>query len=233
MGNQSSLFTTSVAVIAIFVVLFMVLTNIDEAPVRKPFVPKNQVVTEDADSEDLPSLTFNEGEIAFNTEPKPETEVITPVSGESTGGLSYQNLKAAGLNEFVLEKRPLEGKVFDLIGPEEVPAAGVEKSVIKADKLNNGLKEQIIDVWTFKVDNKEMADEVYQLLKARFFEDPDVIVNETNQIGLKSFYINFTDEKNADKLDLAFLVVKTNGDVYALSYQRESHDLIKALFKLL
>ena len=88
--------------------------------------------------------------------------------------------------------------------------------------------QALASFYEFRADSHLMSQEVYAYLKERSAQVIGAVVNETNQFGENSFYINFLE-----KPDQAFLVVKLQNNVYALTYQKEYHKLIKQLLLLL
>ena len=88
----------------------------------------------------------------------------------------------------------------------------VEKKVVQ---LNDGNEIEALRVYEFNFSDSIGSQEIYDFLKAKIKDELGVTVNESNQFGLQSFYINFHEPK-----DQAFLVVKTRSNVYALSYPK-------------
>jgi hypothetical protein len=89
----------------------------------------------------------------------------------------------------------------------------VDKNVIQ---LLDGNEVQVLRVYEFNFSDSSSSQEIYDFLKAKIKDELGVTINESNQFGLSSFYVNFQEEKPD-----AFLVVKTRSNVYALSYPKD------------
>lgn len=77
-------------------------------------------------------------------------------------------------------------------------------------------------------DNQQKSLQVYQELKAIAQSVNTFTVNETNEFGDNSFYINPNSET-----DSAFLVNQKGSIVYAVAYQKAYHDAFKEWFEVL
>ncbi len=141
--------------------------------------------------------------------------------------ITFALLQEAGFADMVLQKTPFNGIVFgalDLRDFKSVP-------VVSYNLLANNRETQAV-IYEFQAGSRMLAAEVYGLLKEKAGSNSNLAVNETNQFGGNSFYINFL-EQNEATAGKAFLVVKANDYVYALTYLREYHPLIKQLITLL
>jgi len=127
-----------------------------------------------------------------------------------------QSLRLAGYTNFVIKPKPFEGKLFysfdiSMLGSLNV----IEKDVIEN---RNGNDVQVLEVYEFSLGSKDTAQEIYDYLKAKIKDTLGITINESNQFGLSSLFINFSEVK-----DSAFLVVKTRDNVYALSYPKAKY----------
>jgi len=265
--GKSSLLVSVTAIIAIFVVLMMVVTDIDQAPVRKPFSPNlfNKPAVEAIDNKETNlakftesdqyqkdfkeaektqnsamtgTLTFDGGKIDWNPEIAIPNEGITTDKEKTTaiepvkeGGINYQNLLAAGFADVVIQKSPVTDTIFENTPIPELEAYQPTHEIILAKINNSGLRGQIANVWKFQADDRQTLEEVYILIKAKFSGQLGIEVRENNQFGQKSFYVNFNE--NVGSQNDVFLVVKTLDSVYALSYVKDYHDLMKSVLKLI
>ena len=82
--------------------------------------------------------------------------------------------------------------------------------------------------YVFKIGYKTEIGEIYNFLKERVNEAVNMYVNETNQFGTNSFYMN--DDKRPET---AFLTTRIGGLLYAFSYPKEYHSQVKNLIKLI
>lgn len=199
-------------------------------------------------SENLPPVNLNDDGLPPSSAPNKDSieqsdskvVVETPVVVERTApvastdllvkNVNDESLRIAGFTDFVIKPRPFDGKLFDLfdismLGPLEI----VEKNVIEN---RNGNEANVLKVYEFGLGDKDTTQEVYDYLKAKIKSELGTTVNENNQFGLSSFYINFGAPD-----DNAFLVVKTRSNVYALSYPKAKYGnkdyfvLVSALLK--
>jgi hypothetical protein len=71
-------------------------------------------------------------------------------------------------------------------------------------------------------------EDIYDLLKLRASEGLEVEINETNDYGSASFYMNDLRRENA-----AFLTVRIGSRIYGFSYPKQYHPQIKNLVSVL
>ena len=90
-------------------------------------------------------------------------------------------------------------------------------------------KEEILaKVYVFKVGISSSANEVYQTLKLKSSQGLNIKLNETNEFGAASFFMN-----DPTRSDTAFLTVRISGLVYAFSYPKAYHSQVKNLIQLI
>lgn len=70
----------------------------------------------------------------------------------------------------------------------------------------------------------ENTDEIYETIKVRAADGLETEVNETNDLGQGSFFMN-----DSRRSEVAFLTVKINGKIYGFSYPKQYHPQVKAL----
>jgi hypothetical protein len=133
--------------------------------------------------------------------------------------ITFELINTAGFTGVTLQVTPFNGILFesaDLRDFNSVPVI-----------LNNlllGNRQKIASFYEFKTGNSALSDEVYRLLKEKCGKLLGAIINNTDAFGEASFYVNYSDHP-----DSAFLVVKTHDTVYALTYQKDYHPLIRKL----
>ncbi len=98
----------------------------------------------------------------------------------------------------------------------------IEKSLIRTKE------ELFAKVYIFKAGIESDINEVYQLIKLRSSEGLNVNINETDQYGAGSFYLNDPSRSNT-----AFLTVRIGAVIYAFSYPKDYHAQIKNLIQLI
>ena len=140
---------------------------------------------------------------------------------------------------------------FDKITPEQLTEAGFKNAKIVKTNFSKRIF-QLIDVSdVFNSDNGEFnisddngniyvvitemrfqteleAEDFYNLLKKRAAGLPGLTINENNQFGNASFFIN--DPK---RIGNAFLVVRIGNYAYSYTYPKVNHEFIKKLIILL
>ena len=136
--------------------------------------------------------------------------------------LRDEQIKSAGFTNAFLEDEAYDGSLYKTIYTDDLYDVDVKKIVIKTtDTL-------LAKVYIIKIGANSPLDKVYQVLKVRGSEGLDVEINETNEYGDSSFYINDTRRPNT-----AFLTVKVGDFIYGFSYPKEYHAQIKNLIQLL
>jgi len=83
-------------------------------------------------------------------------------------------------------------------------------------------------IYVLKAGPSSTIEDVYNVLKTRAAEGLDTEINETNDFGENSFYMNDSRRTNT-----AFLTIKMRGLIFGFSYPKEYHTQIKNLVSLL
>lgn len=251
-----SLSTTIVSILAIFIVIMIAITDIENSSIRKTFSPnsKNEKNSQNTTDNSASGISLNDSttiqalnekqttdisektsiptppsltdkEIIYSGSGNPNFPVLIKDSEENSAYLlNFEKFKKAGLSSFLMQKKPFIGMLFDTEF-KELTTLDVNQQVVVSSQSSD--RSTIVETWEIKGTDSSMSDEVYNLLKNKFLSSLEVSVNETNQFGQQSFYVNF-EGKDAN----TFLVVKQYNSVYALSYLKDYHNLIKAFFKL-
>ncbi|MBU1151975.1 hypothetical protein KJ632_04080 [Patescibacteria group bacterium] len=133
-----------------------------------------------------------------------------------------EQIKSAGFVDAYLEDERADGYLFKTIYIDDLYDVEVKKSVIRTETA------LVAKVYVFKIGPKSDVDEVYQVLRIRSSEGLDSEVNETNEYGDRSFYLN-----DLRRSSTAFLVSRIGDLVYAFSYPKEYHPQIKNLLGLI
>lgn len=113
-------------------------------------------------------------------------------------------------------------KIFNLV---ELKDLDINKNVYGFLRSDGALIGSISEITS--QDEKE-SRQIYQEIKALAGSFQGFSVNETNDFGTNSFYINPAQE-NKD----AFLVMQKGNLIYAVGYQKTLHDKFKDWFELL
>lgn len=149
-------------------------------------------------------------------------EAVVP-SAVTSGLITPDMLTKAGFEESTtLEDGTFDGKVFGKIEIAELSAATFQWAQVRTPLARAG------NILQIQTENKEVAADVYSLLKAKSSAQIGIIMNETNTYADGSFYDNFVDDPSR-----VFLVVKKGKNVYALTYLKELHNQFIQLLSLL
>lgn len=173
--------------------------------------------TEEGELEPL-SIDFNAAE-DFGDLADVESELSVEVEAEITFGL----IGLSGFQNVTLQRIPFNGILFERIDLRDFNSVPVV-----AQNLLQDNKDSIASFYELHGDSELLAGEIYLLIREKAAAGLEVNVNETNDFGDKSFYINY-----ADRPDIAFLVVKIKESVYALTYEKGLHPFMTSLVRYL
>lgn len=167
---------------------------------------------------------------------QPEAVEVDPIDSEvndfeDSGAQTYyspnvylreEQVRSAGFANAYLQEEQDDGKLFKTIALSDIEGLEMLKSVVRTDQ------EMLAKVYVLKPGiNLEVGD-LYDLLKGRAAQGLNSEVNETNQFGQASFYLNDLSRENT-----AFLTARVGGLVYAFSYPKQYHSQIKNLIQLI
>lgn len=144
------------------------------------------------------------------------------VSTNTTVYLRDEQIKSAGFENGYLEKEAFDDQFFKTIDVSDLEDVEITKTVIRTQE------SLLAKVYIFKAGIQTNINEVYQIIRLRSGEGLGVQVNETNDFGIASFYLN--DPKRSGT---AFLTVRIGGLIYGFSYPKEYHSQIKNLIQLI
>lgn len=139
--------------------------------------------------------------------------------------ITFAVMQNAGFTNLVLQRVPFNGILFNTIDLRNFKSVEVIQNNLIEDNTN---RNQTASFFEFDAGSRMLATEIYSLIKQKTQSLSGVKMNETNQFGNNSFYINFDD--NAQNV---FLVVRMESNVYALTYRKDYHPFIKQLLTLL
>ncbi len=234
MHSKSSTALALISILSILIVLFIALSNVEDSPVRKPFPSAGADETEEqepvetvgafdqdtsveivtAESKQENKLTDLVNNLVSDNIPDPTTDETDPAETELlTRNISNELLDKAGYRDFIVKPRPFDGQLFGLFDLNMLSYLDIVDK--KITRIIDGNEVPVLRVYEFNFTDDASTQEIYDFLRAKIKDELGVTINETNQFGLSSFYINFQVPK-----DQAFLVVKTRTNVYALSYPK-------------
>lgn len=166
-------------------------------------------------------LEFGNTSVEVKQPMKIDTNKALPTDKNVTSEL----LTKVGYSNFVIRPKPYSGMIFDQFDLSGLSGIkGLEKQIIEN---TDGNDQEILRIYEFNQETQDTNNQYYDYLRNKFKGELGLTVNESNQFGLASFYINFSPPK-----ENAFLVVKTRLNVYALSYPKVDKDG-KSYFELI
>jgi len=150
--------------------------------------------------------------------PAPEKAVAT-TQEQAADVISYALISAAGFKDSSLQRIPFNGIMFESLDLRDF------KSVpVTVNNLLENNRKTVATFYEFRANSRMLSTEVYRMLKDKSGKLIGAAVNEGNGFGEGSFYVNFVERPGN-----AFLVVNTGDNVYALTYLKELHPMIKSL----
>ena len=226
MNDKSSTSLAIISVLTILIVLFIAISNVEDAPVRRPFptMGAESAIEDKAVAQIVPAFkSANQDTDSFETNFPEFVDSITPEVSESAAsgslnlGINSQLLTKSGLSNFIIKPRPFDGILFDEFEVSMLSYLDIlDKRIVQ---IKDGNEREVLRVYQFNFEDTDGVQEIYNFLKADLKDELGVTLNETNQFGMGSFFINLEPSK-----DIAFLVVKTKTNVYALSYPKANED---------
>lgn len=136
--------------------------------------------------------------------------------------LRQEQIDSAGFFGAYIEEEESDGKLYKTIDVADLYDTKMQKFVIRSEE------ELMAKVYIFSVGANSNIDELYQLIKSRCGLVPVSTVNETNEYGNGSFYLN-----DSSRSGTVFLTAKMGELVYGFSYPKTYHSQVKNLVQLL
>lgn len=157
-----------------------------------------------------------------NTSGVKDFEDESPVTVSMNVYLRDEQIKSAGFSGGYLESEPLDGRLFKTIDISDLKDVEVTKTDIRSTD------EILAKVYIFKIGIGSSVGEIYQTIKLKASQGLNISLNETNEFGSASFFMN-----DPVRSDTVFLTVRIAGFVYAFSYPKTYHSQIKNLIQLI
>ncbi len=118
---------------------------------------------------------------------------------------------------------------------QEIPERLFDSFQISKDLVNKEVyaivssdQQTIASIQEIVTDDEKKSQQIFEEIKAISSSVPSFSINQTNEFGDRSFYIN----PNQDS-DSAFLINQKGTLIYAVAYQKQYHDQFKDWFELL
>lgn len=136
--------------------------------------------------------------------------------------LREEQVRSAGFANAYLEEEKSDDLLYKTIQLNDIEGLEVLKTMVRTEQ------DVLAKVYVLKPGiNMEVSD-LYNLLKGRAAQGLNSEVNETNQFGQNSFYMN-----DSARPGTAFLTVRIGGLIYSFSYPKDYHSQIKNLVQLI
>ncbi|MDD3861576.1 MAG: hypothetical protein PHP74_01675 [Candidatus Gracilibacteria bacterium] len=184
-------------------------------------IPEEIPISRDFESEDIFKTPSTSDDISSPTA-SVDFEDADFVIASKNIYLRDEQLKSAGFISAYLEEESHDGSLYKTIYTDDLYDVSVKKFIIKSDET------MFAKVYILSTGPSSSLSEVYKVLKIRGAEGLELEINETNQYGDGSFFINDSRRPNT-----AFLTFKLGNLIYGFSYPKEYHSQIKNLVKLL
>lgn len=133
-----------------------------------------------------------------------------------------EQIKSAGFIGAYLEDEPGDGYLFKTIYVGDLYDLNMSKTLIRTET------EMLARVYVLQAGPSSDINEVYNVLKVRGSEGLNTELNDSNDFGTASFYLNDTNRSGT-----AFLAVRLGGLIYGFSYPKEYHPQVKNLIQLI
>lgn len=148
---------------------------------------------------------------ADNSKKRVSDDIPLPIST-----ISDDVLLNSGIIQPQMKQVKFNGKLFQFI---DLSAFGFE-DIAKTNVFDGS--EFRFSVYEIQTDHPTLAEEMYHLLQDEASKNSDISMNETNQYGDQSSYLNHSRKKQT-----VFLMVLMDTTVYAFEYPAGSHDVVK------
>jgi hypothetical protein len=165
-------------------------------------------------------LNFEDNSSTTNS--LPDFEDINVTTSQINPYLREDQLRAAGFVTAFFEEEKNDDMLYKTVYVGDMKNVIKKKYIIRDDAL------LYAKVYIFSPDTGIDVSAIYLLLKEKCESSSNVSINETNQFGKASYYMNDTLRE-----ETAFLTVKLNSIVYAFSYPKAYHKQVSNLIKLI
>ncbi len=167
---------------------------------------------------------LNSGGTADTSVPKPALNTeVTETENSEDPVISFSVVDQVGFNNVVLQRVPFNGIMFQKVDMRDFQSV----PIFQQNLLQNN-RDWVAEFYELHAESQLLANEIYLLIKEKASNSIEAGINETNEFGNGSFYINYSDRSNT-----AFLVVKVRESVYAFVYKKDLHPFVKSLIQLL
>jgi len=153
--------------------------------------------------------------------PKEETQTDKPSLKVETSVRVQTLISALDIEKVKYKPGTFGGKILDLVSTDDLPVKNIILGYFEVESVIGSFYE-------IETKNPLISETVYQELKNRFEQFPEIEINETNQFGEASLYIN-----HSVKVNEVFILMKKDNYIYCFAYKKDYHDIFKNFFALL
>lgn len=171
----------------------------------------------DADLVETPSIDFDVANVGVS-----DFEGDNYVPFSQNVYIREDQIRSAGFATAYLEQQADDGYLFKNVYIADLSGIELDKTAIRtSDAL-------LAKVYVLKVDPDQNVDVIFNQLKLKSSEGLDIEINQTNEYGMASFYMNDSRRPN-----VAFLTVRMSSVIYGFSYPKQYHPQIRNLIQLI
>jgi hypothetical protein len=136
--------------------------------------------------------------------------------------IRQEQVVGAGFKDAYLEEQAHNGYLFKNISIGDLFDVEMDKTIVRTEET------LYAKTYVMRMGPNSNVNDVYNVLKIRADELLNTEINETNEFGVTSFYMN-----DARRSGTSFLIVRIDKYIYGFSYPKDFHSQIKNLLKLL
>ncbi|MBL4694564.1 hypothetical protein JKY72_04315 [Candidatus Gracilibacteria bacterium] len=136
--------------------------------------------------------------------------------------LREEQVQSAGFVEAYIEEEAHDGMIYKSIFIDDLFDTKMTKYVVRTEA------SLLAKVYVMETGINTEVDNLFEVLKVRASEGLEIEVNDTNDFGASSFYMN-----DSRRPSTAFLTVRIGPLIYGFSYPKAHHTQIKNLVTLI
>ncbi|MBI5152511.1 hypothetical protein HZA39_03180 [Candidatus Peregrinibacteria bacterium] len=198
--------------------------QIVEQPVTEPptaeSVTAPEIAAETTPAVETPAVE-TPAETPAETQPS-EVEKLIEQTKLNFEKVTAEQLTQAGFKNAKVIHVTFDNRIFQIVDVSDITNADTGEFNI-ADEKNI---YSVVDEMQFQTQLE--AEDAYSVIKKRILDMPGLTINESNQFGNASLFMN--DPKRKAN---AFLIVRTTNTLYFYTYPKANHEFIKKLIILL
>lgn len=182
--------------------------------------------TEEPSNSDSNTPASNLGASLINAPEAPLSENLTTDEESLISEQVLDLLPTIDYGTIKFQPANYSGKLFELL--DTTPFNPDEVALGQLIRTDQGQNEAVGAIYELALPNQTEARKLYVQIKSQARDVAEIEVNETNQFGDNSFYLN-----HKAKVGQVFLVILGDNKIYALAYQKDLHEVMKPFLGLL